>query len=536
VSESLAKLARFRADLPTFSEACLKVRDKEGKIVPLVLNTAQRLIHEALEKQKREKGWVRALILKGRQQGASTYVAARFYHRTALFSGVNTYILAHEQPASDNLFSIVDRYQRHSPVAPAVSTSNVKELVFGKLDSSYVVATAGQKAGGRSRSISLFHGSEVAFWANAADHFASSVQAVPLLPGTEVILESTANGPGGEFYERYHDAMAGRGDYIPIFVPWYLSKEYARDPEPGFELDNDAPAGGTSEAAYAEMFGLSNAQMAWRRNKIIELRDRGLSDQEYPYIVSEAWVSTKHEPYIAPNLVLKARKNTVDAMGPLVLGVDPASMGGDRFSIAARRGLRVLWVQDRSKIDAQEGIQWIRSLIDEHSPARVCVDAGGVGHAIVSGLKYIGPEYAEIVRGVNFGGTAEQKLARPKIPGPANRRAEMWQRLREWLELPEGVQLPDLDALQSDLCAARLKPKLNHDFLLESKVEMRKRGVRSPDLADAVALTFAFSEYITKYTEAKKTPKFGAIDKPLHAAVQVEYAPPAMPGPTSWMT
>jgi len=520
--------------MPTFAASCLKIREKSGAINPLVLNAAQLLIHARLEAQKREKGWVRALILKGRQQGASTYVTARFYHRTALNTGVNTYILAHEQPASDNLFGIVDRYQRNNSVAPSVSTSNVKELVFGNLDSSYVVATAGQKAGGRSRSISLLHGSEVAFWANAADHFASSVQAVPLLPGTEVILESTANGPGGEFYERWQDAEAGRGDYIPIFVPWFVSPEYAREPEIGFTLDEETPAGGMSEAEYAQTFCLSHAQMAWRRAKISELRSEELFRQEYPSTAAEAWVSAGHEPFIMPLLVLRARKREIAATGPLIIGVDPASMGGDRFSVAARRGYKVLWIQHRSKIDAQEGIQWIRSIIDEHDPARVCVDAGGIGHAIVSGLKHIGVRYAEIVRGVNFGGTAEQKLAKPKVPGPANRRAEMWQRLREWLECEEGVQLPDLDALQSDLCAPRLKPKLNHDFLLESKMDMRKRGVRSPDLADAVALTFATLEYITKYSEAKKVPKFGALDTPRDVGVNQSYSP-ALPGATSWM-
>src|SRR5690606_9388302 len=127
--------------------------------------------------------------------------------------GVNVYILTHEQTATDNLFKMVDRFQTHNPLAPSTGKSNAKELEFDKLDSSYVVATAGQKGGGRSRTISLFHGSEVHFWNNAKDHFASSVQTVPDRPGTEIILESTGNGPSGEFYERWHDAVAGKSDY-----------------------------------------------------------------------------------------------------------------------------------------------------------------------------------------------------------------------------------------------------------------------------------------------------------------------------------
>jgi hypothetical protein len=515
------RLALYREDFPLFAAQCLSIRTKGGKTEPLALNTAQRLIHSRLEEQKDEKGWVRALILKGRQQGASTYVAGRFYHRTSLYGGTNTYILAHEQTASDNLFGIVDRYQRHNPVAPHIGTSNVKELVFDKLDSSYVVATAGQKAGGRSRSISLFHGSEVAFWSNAADHFASSVQAVPLLEGTEVILESTANGPGGEFYERWQDAEAGRGDYIAIFVPWFVSPEYSREPETGFELLSDAEEGAMSEAEYAEAFGLSLAQMAWRRAKIMELRSESLFRQEYPSTAAEAWVTAAHEPFIAPLHVLRARKRATEGYGPMILGVDPASMGGDRFSVAARRGPQVLWVKHRSKIDAQEGIAWVRSLIDEMDPARVNVDAGGIGHAIVTGLKHIGPKYVEKVRGVNFGGTAEQKLAKPKAPGPANRRAEMWQRLRDWLMDDLGPSIPDLDALQADMTAPKMKPRLSGDFLLESKDEMKRRGVRSPDLADAIALTFAQNEFITKFSEPKPVPKFGDVDSPANRSVEI---------------
>jgi len=531
--EKIEFLRQSRESLKDFAANCLRVRDKAGNIVPLIFNDAQLAVHDMLEKQRAEKGWVRAIILKGRQQGISTYIAARFYWRAALRRGVNVYILSHEQPASDALFGMVERYQRHNPVAPHIGTSNVKELVFDRLDSSYTVATAGNKEGGRSRTVSLFHGSEVAFWTNAPGHFASSVQAVPLLPGTEVILESTSAGVGGEYYERYQDAEAGRGDYMAVFLPWFLSPEYSRAPEPGFELSAEADDGEMSEQEYAATFGLSLAQMAWRRNKIIELRSAETFKREYPANAAEAWTAPNgHEPYISPVSVLRARKRSVTGTGPLILGVDPASMGGDRFSVAARRGFEVQWVRHRNKIDHLEGTQWIRSLIDELQPARVNVDAGNIGHAIVTGLKSIGPKYTEIVRGVNFGGTAEQKLAKPKVPGPANRRAEMWQRLRDWLMLEEGVSIPDDDALQTDMTSPRLKPKLNNDFLLESKDEMRKRHVRSPDLADAVALTFAFSEYITNYAEQSAKPQFGDIDASRHSVITHTDLSGA---PTGWM-
>lgn len=510
MDDKLLQLKRLKGSLPAFASEMLKIRAKSGDILPFELNSTQLHLHKLLEQQRRDKGWVRALILKGRQPGVSTYVAARYYHQASLGLGTNVYILAHEQPASDNLFGIVDRYQRNNPLAPHVGTSNAKELVFDKLDSSYVVATAGTKAGGRSRALSLFHGSEAAFWANAKDHFAASIQGIPLLPNTEIILESTSAGAGGEFYERWLDAEAGRGDYMPVFLPWWWTKEYTRDPGPGFELSQEADDGEMSEQEYADAYELSNGQMAWRRGKLLELRDPLLFRREYPATPAEAWTAPAgHEPFISPISVARARKRKREGHGPLVLGVDPASNGGDRFAVAARRGTQVLWVRHRNKIDTLEGTAWIRSLIDELSPSRVNIDAGNIGAAIITNLKSIGPDYVKVVRGVNFGGTSQWRLATPNVPGPRNVRAEIWMRLRDWLLAPEGVELPDNDALQTDLTAPRLKPQLDNSFLLESKIDMGKRNVRSPDLADAVALTFTFVEFLQNYSEQPKVSAFG---------------------------
>jgi hypothetical protein len=536
--DKLARGIRLRGDLPYYSAELLQVRSKTEKIVPFIFNNAQLELHRRIEEQRAATGFVRALVLKGRQQGISTYTAARFYQRSSTRRGVNVYILAHEQNASDNLFGIVDRYQRHNPLAPSVGASNAKELVFDLLDSTYTVATAGTKAGGRSRTISLFHGSEVAFWANANDHFAASVQGVPNSPGTEIILESTSAGASGEFYNRWLEAEAGRGDYICVFLPWWLTDEYQREPPPGFELEKEQPNPDTmSEQEYADTWHLSLAQMAWRRFKIYELRSLELFQREYPACPAEAWTFTAgKEPFIKPLSVMRARKRQVEGVGPLIIGVDPASMGGDRFSITARRGMRAEWTRYRNKIDHNEGTLWIRSLIDELQPARVNIDLGNIGVTIVTNLKTLGPKYAEIVRGVNFGATSQCKTAKPKVPGPKNRRAEMWARTRDWLNEPEGLfaSIPDDDALQTDLTAPCMKPLTSNDYYLESKEDMKKRGIRSPDLADSLALTFATNEVFTNYHTPGATPQFAAIDAPSNNAVQQRRATlPA--GRNGWM-
>jgi hypothetical protein len=529
----LRQMQALRNSLDMFGEQALKIKTKDSKIVPFVMNEPQRYVHEKLEEQLAKTGKVRALILKGRQQGISTYVAARYYNKSSMRKARNVYIMAHAQDSSDALFQIVDRYHTNNPFAPHTAVSNVKELVFDLLDSSYSVGTAGQKAGGRGRMITLYHGSEVAFWNNAAEHFAASVQAVPPANNSEVILESTANGPSGEFYERWQKAIAGRGEYIAIFVPWFWSSEYRRDDlvEDGFELNDQADDGELSEVEYMEMFGLDLAQMAWRRDKIEELGPK-LFKQEYPATSEEAFQTANIDSFISPAHVLRARKRQNNPAGPLIFGVDPAGPGGDRFSVYARRGYGYEFLKWRDKIEAPEANQWLKDLIDEHDPAVVFIDAGGIGAATISLLRAEGPKYAERVKAVNFGATSQHKLAKPKVPGPKNRRAEMWLRAKDYLMDEVGVSIPDVDALQADLTGPTVKPSTTNDFLLESKTDMRKRGIRSPDLGDSFVLTFADLRHIDKYSEPKARPA-SIVENPDAPAVQEFYGD--FGGSEGWM-
>ena len=480
---------KLRAELAHYAERCLKIRPKAGGApTPLAFNRAQRFIHGQLEAQRERLGKVRALVLKGRQQGCSTYVSARFYHRVTWNRGVRVFILTHEDAATQNLFEIVSRYHEHCPdvVRPSTGAANAKELNFDRLDSGYKVGTAGTKGTGRSSTIQLFHGSEVAFWPHAADHVAGVLQAVPDQPGSEVILESTANGVGNFFHDEWRKAENGQSDYIAIFVPWFWQEEYAR-PAHGVVLDEE-------ETAYQEAYGLTLDQMAWRRAKITELRDPLLFKQEYPATAAEAFQMTGHDSYIPPALVLKARKTVVaNPSGPLVIGYDPAWKGKARHAMAFRRGRQVAKVLVKNGLDTMQAAGWCKQVIDAEKPRKFFVDVGGVGAGVYDRLCEMG--YDDVVVAVNFGSSPlepqpEDVNGKPK-GGPLNRRVEMWMKSLEWLQEPAGVQIPDSDSLQADACG----PTYTYDSLsrvkLEAKEHMEARGVPSPDEWDAVALTFA---------------------------------------------
>lgn len=487
-SREIAIRAKLKGDFTHYAPRCLRIRAKDGSILPLTLNAAQIYLHERLEAQRHRLGRVRALVLKGRQQGISTYVGGRYYHRVTHGRGLRCFILTHEQEATNNLFGMVDRYHQHCPnlVRPSTGAANAKELYFDRLESGYAVGTAGAKAVGRSQTVQLFHGSEVAFWPNASTHFAGVVQAIPDLPGTEIILESTANGVGGEFHERWQQAEQGIGDYEAIFIPWFWQAEYRRSVPAGFELDEE-------EQAYQAAHGLDLEQMAWRRNKVAELKDPLLFKQEYPATAAEAFQMSGHDSYIPPELVLKARKNECEAIGPLVIGYDPAWKGSDRHAMAYRRGRKVEKIESRSKLDTMQGAGWAKQVIDTERPARMFIDVGGVGAGVYDRLLEMG--YGDVVTAINFGSAPFEPppmddQGRPK-GGYANRRAEMWGKSKEWLADPAGVDVPDTDALQADACAPGYKYDSLSRVLLESKDDIRKRGLRSPDEWDAVALTFA---------------------------------------------
>jgi hypothetical protein len=489
LQSSLERLQRLKDEFGFYAPRCLKIRAKDGAIVPFDLNHAQLYLHGRLEGQLERTGKVRALVLKGRQQGVSTYIGGRFYHRSTFRNGLRVFILTHEQDATNNLFGMVDRYHQHNPIAPSTSAANAKELFFDVLESGYAVGTAGSKAVGRSQTVQMFHGSEVAFWPNASTHFAGVVQAIPDLPGTEIVLESTANGVGGEFHERWQQAEAGIGDYEAIFIPWFWSPEYSRELPVGFRLDDE-------EAAYQAAYGLTPGQMAWRRNKIAELKDPMLFMQEYPATAAEAFQMTGHDSFIKPEAVVRARKAKVTGIGPLIIGADPARFGDDRFALAWRRGRVVEKIESKSKLDVVAGANWIKGIIDRENPDRVFIDVGGVGAGVYDMLNNWGEPYSKIVVPIDFAGSPQEAdLVLPtgeKRPGPYNRRAEMWMRSRDWLDEPGGVSIPDTDSLQADACAPSYHYNTNSYLLIESKEHMRDvRKVRSPDEWDAVALTFA---------------------------------------------
>ena len=481
-SSEVAIRKKLRDDFNHYASKALKIRSKSGAVRPFKLNQAQQFVHERIEQQLLETGKVRAIILKGRQMGLSTLIGGRFYWKVTHREGVRAFILTHEQASTEALFEMTERYHQHCPelIKPSTGASNAKELIFNKLDSGYKDGTSGNKSVGRGSAIQYFHGSEAGFWPNAAEHAKGILQAVPDEPDTEVILESTANGIGNYFHQQWQKAEAGESEFIAIFVPWYWQDEYRKTVTKDFRRSAE-------EQALVEVFGLDDEQLMFRRFKIAELSVDGMDGesafkQEYPMTANEAFITSGGDTLIKPTEVVKARQYKTLASGPLIIGVDPARFGDDRTAIIKRRNRVAYDLMTFSKADTMEVAGIVAAMIKSDKPKQVAIDVGGLGAGVVDRLLELG--HGDIVVPINFGSTALD----PQVY--KNKRAEMWWEMRNWLAGDMPVMIPDSDELHADLCGPTYKYDSNQRRQLESKDDMKKRGLRSSDCADALALTF----------------------------------------------
>ena len=204
--------------------------------------------------------------------------------------------------------------------------------------------------------------------------------------------------------------------------------------------------------------------------------------------------------FISPTLVDEsmARPVTKDPSAPIVIGVDPARSGADSTVIAVRQGRAILEIQRYKGDDTMTVVGHVIRAIEQYRPALTVIDEGGLGYGVLDRLV----EQRYKVRGVNFG----WKSLKPVMWG--NRRSELWGALKDWLKI--GT-LPKDKQLRDDLIGPRVKPNSSGALFLESKKEMKARGLASPDAADAIAVTFAFpvsadygtSSYVPTITSIK---------------------------------
>lgn len=180
-------------------------------------------------------------------------------------------------------------------------------------------------------------------------------------------------------------------------------------------------------------------------------------------------------------------KTIISTTSPLVIGLDIARFGDDRTVFCFRKGR---WCCRFEYFSGQSNVEVANiatNFIAEYQPKRIFMDIGGQGAGVFDILKDRG--FGEIIRGVYFG---EKALRADRY---FNRRAEMWDKIAEWLNANPQPQLPEDEDLLNELIGVGKRFDGRGRLQLESKDEIKKRLGRSPDKADALALTFAEPVY-----------------------------------------
>ncbi len=230
----------------------LRVRGKDGRLVPLRANRAQRSFEEGRERQN--------IVLKARQMGISTWVAGRFLLRTVLVPGSTTLMVAHTRESAEMLFRVVLRMRAYLPEemrsSVAVSRERVDRMIFPDVDSEFRVASAGEANAGRGLTVQNLHCSEVARWPGAAAETLAGLRAALAARG-EMVLESPPMGAYGSFHAEWQGAE--RSGMARHFFPWWWEPGYAgpavMDPT-------------TEELRLMEREGLSAEQIGFRRGLV----------------------------------------------------------------------------------------------------------------------------------------------------------------------------------------------------------------------------------------------------------------------------
>lgn len=500
-AEKIIKLVKkYRNSLPIFFSECLNIKDKYSNLTPLHLNSSQSRLHINIEKTRQAGRKVRKVLLKSRQIGFSTYTEARAFSKVLFTPNYNAFIIAERVASTQNIFEMAQRYYDNLPAfcpRPALTQNSIKGLTF-ESDAKIRLATAAGRSIGRSMTNQFVHCSEVGFYENVTEVTAGLFQTVPNTLETEIILESTANGTSGDgafFYEKCMEGLSKSSEWDTLFFPWFEHQEYAMPIPPDFSITEE-------ELELVKNHNVTKEQLQWRRRKIAtDFKTRPhLFAQEYPATIQQAFIRS-NKSLIGLEWLEKARKNLMtDNSAPIVIGVDPARTG-DRTVIVIRQGRVLIKMYQFEQMDEMRLAGIIARLFEYYDADRCFID---YGHGTGTYDRLVEQGFGLKTELVNFGSKAIE-YERYK-----NRRAEMFDRARDWFMQDGGVYIKDSDNIEELYRDLMLIPDLevadsNGKLGLERKEKIVKgSSISSTDFADALAITFAslvqkYDEYMNRF-------------------------------------
>ncbi|MFA5307637.1 MAG: hypothetical protein WC365_09370, partial [Candidatus Babeliales bacterium] len=299
--EELKKLL----DFDVYSEKFIKIINKDTQKVSFVMNNIQRQIDNKIKEIEAKGKPVRLIILKPRQPGVSTYVQAKYLHKTATAFNKTALVVAHTDKSTNAIFNKTKFMYDNLPaiIKPLRKASNAQELIFDKpstdksdgfgLNSRFKIATAGGSGIGRSDTHHYVHLSELAFYeGDTKQIFIGIMQSVPKTKDSCVIIESTAQG-FNYFKEMWDKACNGESEFVPLFFSWFDHEEYQM-PVTEDERLRIMSNLNEYEKMLIELFNLPAERIKWYRWSLENdcQGDTYLMKQENPSTPEEAFLHT----------------------------------------------------------------------------------------------------------------------------------------------------------------------------------------------------------------------------------------------------
>ena len=396
----------------------LKIRRKREGLGSLALNRAQREYSERCGK--------RNIVLKARQLGITTYIAARYFIQTITRPGTLTVQVAHSEDSAQAIFTIVRRFWENLPEAMrrgalALSRANVRQLVFARLDSEYRVETADANAG-RGMTIHQLHCSEVSRWTRGAVGSLAALRAA-VVPEGEIVLESTANGAAGVFYDEWQKAQ--ETGYTRHFFPWWYDQGYRVE----MRRSRLLPLTLEEEDLIAQ-HGLTAKQIAWRRKQWRTLR--GLAPQEYAEDPQSCFVASGDCVFDQESIekagVLAGEPHESADNGRLlvwfppqekkqyIIGVDAAGGGSEGDYACAQvieRSMGLQCAELRGHFAPFELARRVAELGQKYEQALIAVERNNHGYGVLAHLSDLG--YANVFEQGGQAGWLTSAASRPAM-------------------------------------------------------------------------------------------------------------------------
>jgi hypothetical protein len=402
------------------AEELLVVRSRNGRPMKLKANEVQR----EFEKRRGQRN----IVLKARQMGMTTWIAARFFLKTITHPGTLTLEVAHTQEAAEEIFRIVHRFVdwlpdglRKGPLKTA--RSNVRQIVFPEIDAQYRVESAADRNAGRGLTVQNPHCSELARWPGDAAETLAGLRAA-MAPEAEMVLESTPLGVGGCFHEEW--LKAKETGMVRHFFPWWKEQRYRTEAVDEASLTEE-------ERGLMAREGLNLRQIGYRRR--IRADFRGLAAQEYAEDAESCFLASGECVFelaavearmkAAPEPVERRKNGELEIWLPPVKGkeyvvaVDPAGGGSEGDYSAAQvlemeTGLQC--AEFAGHMGGLELARFVTGLAEEYNGAWLVVERNNHGSGVLA-LAETACKYGRIYRQGGQAGRLTTSLSRPAMLG-----------------------------------------------------------------------------------------------------------------------